>query len=68
MKLIDFKKELATLEPRELHERLDTLRRELFSIKLNQSTAHVKDYSQFGKIRRNIARIETYVRRAKESK
>lgn len=68
MKLNEFKKELASLTVNDLHERLDSLRRELFSIKLNKSTAHVKDYSQFGKLRRNIARIETYIRRANGSK
>ena len=68
MKLNDLKKELATLAPAELQERLDGLRRELFSLRLNKSTAHVKDYSQFGKLRKGIARIETYIRGAIKSK
>ena len=45
----------------ELLEKIDALRRELFSLRLNASTAHVKDYSQFGKLRRSIARALTYL-------
>ena len=32
------------------------------ALRLNSSTSHVKDYSQFKKARKNIARILTYLR------
>ena len=40
----------------ELKEKIEAIRRELFSLRLNASTAHVKDYSLFNKLRKNIAR------------
>lgn len=61
MKTNDFKKELASLSVAELQERLDALRRDLFSLKLNSSTAHIKDYSQFKKLKTNIARVLTHM-------
>ena len=42
--------------------KLDSVRRELFTLRLNTVTAHVKDYSQFKKARKNIARILTSLR------
>ena len=36
------------------------MRRELFRLKINVATAHVKDYSEFKKGRRNIARVLTF--------
>lgn len=61
MKINDFKKDINALNINEMQERLDALRRELFSLKLNSSTTHIKDYSQFKKIKNNIARILTYI-------
>jgi ribosomal protein L29 len=46
----------------ELIQEIDALRREYFKLRLNSSTAHIKDYSQFKKLRRNIARAMTYLR------
>jgi ribosomal protein L29 len=45
-----------------LHKKLDSMRRELFRLKINVATAHVKDYSEFKKGRRNIARVMTLLR------
>lgn len=45
-----------------LKARLDGARRELFKLKINVATAHVKDYSQFKKNKRTIARILTFLR------
>lgn len=45
-----------------LATKVDIARRELFRLKINVATAHVKDYSQFKKGRRNIARLLTYLR------
>lgn len=56
MKINDFKKELRSKNVQELQDQLDNLRRELFSLRLNSSTTHIKDVSQFSKLRKNIAR------------
>lgn len=55
-KIID---EFKQLPVNSLREKLDSLRRDLFSTKLNAMTAHVKDYSQFKKLKRSIARALT---------
>lgn len=62
MKVNSFKDELKQLDAKELLVKLDTLRREQFSLKLNASTSHLKDYSQFGKTCANIARVLTELR------
>lgn len=61
MKTNKIKDEFKQLEPKGLALKLDALRRDLFSLRLNSSTSHVKDYSQFKKNRKNIARILTYL-------
>jgi ribosomal protein L29 len=68
MKSQGVKKELERLGVKELEGQLDGLRRELFSLKLNAVTAHVKDYSQFKKLRKNIARAKTYLKNKKNAK
>lgn len=62
MKVSKFNTEIKDLGIKELIIKLDALRREHFSLKLNASTAHVKDYSQFAKGRKNIARVLTQLR------
>jgi ribosomal protein L29 len=62
MKKNTLNNELAQLPTPQLKERLEASRRELFSLRLSVVTAHVKDYSQFKKIRHNIARLLTYIR------
>ncbi len=62
MKTNKIKDEFKQLEPKELMLKLDAVRRDLFSLRLNSSTSHVKDYSQFKKNRKNVARILTYLR------
>ena len=59
MTVKEFKNDLSQLKADDLKDKLDSLRRELFSLRINASTAHVKDYSQFKKLRKNIARAET---------
>ena len=61
MKRTDFIKELQQLPIDELKKKAEQLKRDLFSIRLNASTAHVKDYSQFKKLRKDIARVLTYI-------
>lgn len=48
--------ELCQLSMQDLEVRIDEMRRSLFSLKLNKVTSHVKDISQFKKLRRDIAR------------
>jgi len=55
MKKAKFKKELKQLSFDRLQEKLEELRKGLFSLRLNATTAHVKDYSQFKKFRKQIA-------------
>lgn len=62
MKVTKFKEQIQHLSPDELRAKVDALRRDLFTLRLNSSTAHVKDYSQFKKNRKNIARVLTDMR------
>lgn len=62
MKSTQFKDELKKLEIKDLIFKLDALRREYFTLRLNSSTSHVKDYSEFKKTRKNIARALTLLR------
>ncbi len=61
MKVSEQKKKLSQMSKKELSEQLASYRRELFGAHLNSATAHVKDYSQFKKLRRNIARVLTFL-------
>lgn len=56
------KNELKDMNAQQLIERIVTWRHELFGLRLNRATAHIKDYSQFKKIRRNIACALTFLR------
>lgn len=67
MKMIELKKDLAKLDEKELQERALSLRHELFSYRMNAIAAHVKDYSQAKKARKNIARALTYARQKTQS-
>jgi large subunit ribosomal protein L29 len=62
VKIDVFKKEIALLGTEELTEKLGQMRKELFSLRLNSSVTHLKDYSSFSKLRGNIARVLTLVR------
>ncbi len=66
MKVNAFKNELAHMSEVDLKEKLENLRRDSFSLKLNASTAHVKDYSLFKKLRKDIARGLTVMRQRKQ--
>jgi ribosomal protein L29 len=48
--------ELNKLTAEEIQVKVEEWRRELFGLRLNAATAHVKDFSQFSKLRKNIAR------------
>lgn len=61
MKTTVLKQEFAQMSTQELVEKLDAMRRELFSLRLNVSVAHIKDYSLFKKLRKDIARALTFL-------
>ncbi|MCK4264924.1 50S ribosomal protein L29 [Candidatus Babeliales bacterium] len=56
------KADLKSLDNKALEKEVVNLKKELFNLKLNASTMHVKDFSQFKKLRRNIAQVLTYLR------
>jgi ribosomal protein L29 len=53
--------ELKSLGVKELQDKADTLRRELLMLRLNAVSMHTKDYSQFKKLRKDIARTLTFL-------
>lgn len=57
MKKNDINNELRGADRETLLNRLEQLRRELSRLQINASTSHVKDSSQYKKLRKNIARI-----------
>lgn len=61
MKINKTKDELQQMNVAQLHEKLDVIRRNLFSLRLGALTAHIKDNSQFKKLRADIARVMTYI-------
>jgi large subunit ribosomal protein L29 len=62
MKITKFKEEIKQLELKDLLIKLNDLRREAFSLRLNSFTSGVKDSSQFKKGKRDIARLLTVLR------
>ena len=59
MKSTEFKNTLEQMNVQQLTEKLDSLRHELFGLRLSMSTSHVKNYAQFRVLRKNIARVLT---------
>ena len=61
MKTTVLKQELVHMHEQELGEKLEAMRLELFKLRLNASVTHVKDYSLFKKLRKDIARAATFL-------
>ena len=59
------KQELKNMSENELQDRVESLRKDYFTLKLNTATAHIKDYSQFKKLRRDIAQALTFLNKTK---
>jgi ribosomal protein L29 len=57
---------LGELNNQELYDKLEGLRKEFFLLRLNAATAHIKDYSQFKKLRKSIARALTALEQRRE--
>ncbi len=68
MKVTKFKDELKQLDAAGLKVKLEAVRRELFNIQLNATTAHVKDYSQFKKLKKDVARVLTFATQKEHEK
>ena len=56
MKTTNLTKELSALDKNRLELRVEDWRKQLLSLHLNAATTHIKNYSQFKKLRGNIAR------------
>lgn len=62
-------KELRTKSPDELTDELLKLRKEQFALRLQRASGQSPKPDQFGKVRRNIARVKTVLRQGRgESK
>ena len=57
-------KQLRGKKPEELGEELLKLRKEQFALRLQRATGQAIKPDQFGKVRRNIARLKTVAREA----
>ncbi|MEI7766241.1 MAG: 50S ribosomal protein L29 [Phycisphaerae bacterium] len=55
-------KEFVKLEDAMLLEKEAELRKQLFDLRIQSASDKIKDVSQVGKIRRDIARVETVLR------
>jgi large subunit ribosomal protein L29 len=55
-------KELRTRSPQELADELVKLRKEQFALRMQRATGQQPKPDQFGKVRRNIARLKTVLR------
>jgi large subunit ribosomal protein L29 len=59
--------ELRNKKPAELNAELLKLRREQFALRLQRATGQAVKPDQFGKVRRNIARVKTLLREGAKS-
>jgi len=57
-------KELRTKSAAELADELVKLRKEQFALRMQRATGQAPKPDQFGKVRRNIARVKTVLREA----
>jgi large subunit ribosomal protein L29 len=55
-------KELRAKHPAELSDELVKLRKEQFALRLQRASGQAPKPDQFGKVRRNIARVKTVLR------
>ncbi len=56
------KKDLKKLDTAALKQEVESLRKELFNLKLSKITGQVKDVSQFGKLKVQVARALTFLK------
>jgi ribosomal protein L29 len=60
------KNELKKADIKKLEESVAAWKKELFDLKLTAASSHVKDSSQFKKLRLSVARALTYIREKKQ--
>lgn len=53
---------LKALDKTQLEQKIEELRREIFTLRITSVTTPVKDTSQFGKLRKDLARALTFLR------
>ena len=63
MKKTDFK----AMDAKALQEKVVALKKELFDLKLSKASTHVKDNSQFKKLRAEVARALTHLRQMEQA-
>ncbi len=61
------KEELKKLDTDSLKQELNNMRKELFNLRLSFRSGEVKDYSQFKKVKTNIARCFTFLKQQERS-
>ncbi len=62
-KIKDFNIEVNKLSVEDLKKKVEELRRTKFSLQLASATAHIKDVSQFKKLKKNLARVLTVLQK-----
>jgi len=62
MEQMGFMQRMQQLSLEDLHKRLDSTRQDLFGLRVNSASTPVKDYSQYKKLRRQIARLLTVIK------
>jgi len=62
MKELSLSQRLQQLSIEDLNTRVESMRRDLFGLRVNAATTKVKDFSQYKKLRKHIARIMTAIR------
>ena len=60
-----YREKLAKSSPAELADELVKLRKEQFALRLQRASGQAPKPDQFGKERRNIARVKTVLRKAR---
>ena len=61
-------KELRAKSREELADELEKLRKEQFALRMQRATGQAVKPDQFGKVRRNIARLKTVLRESETAK
>jgi large subunit ribosomal protein L29 len=57
-------KELRSKSPAELNDELLKLRKEQFALRMQRATGQTIKPDQFGKVRKNVARLKTVLRQS----
>ena len=53
--------DLKKMDSGALHKEITSMKKELFNLRLSVASTHVKDNSQFKKLRKKIAQASTYL-------